>query len=95
MHTTISRCRQLWPLALALRRIRGLGQCLPHRRGEATGSLNTARDWNGELSGIVPTLFPAHTLPPTMLSHLGGRWHLTAHFSRELFLRVPGMAPGS
>ena len=44
---------------------------------------------------MVPTPFPANPLPPTTLSHLGGRWHLTARFSRELFLRVPGMAPGS
>ena len=50
--------------------------------------------WDGELLGTVSTPSPAHTLPPTMPPHLGGRRHLTARFSMGLFRRVPGMAPG-
>ena len=44
-----------WPFTLALRRTRGLGQCSPHRKGEGTGSLHTARALNRELWGTVPT----------------------------------------
>ena len=51
--------------------------------------------WDGELWGTVSTPYQAQTLPPTRLPHLGGRQHLTARFSMGLFLRVPGMAPGS
>ncbi|KAF2369259.1 hypothetical protein BSL88_16710 [Acinetobacter baylyi] len=49
---------------------------------------------DGDLFGSVPTPSPAHALPPPTLSHLGGRRHRTARSSRELFLRVPAMAPG-
>ena len=82
------------PFALALRQTRGLGQCLHHRREEATGSLHTALALDGELCGSVSTLSPAQPLPPSSLPHLGGRRHLTARFSMGLFLRVPGISPG-
>ena len=49
----------------------------------------------GNCGAVSPLLPPAHPLPPTTLPHLGGRWHVTARFSIGLFLRVPGMAPGS
>ena len=86
MHTPNSRCRQ----QLAF----GSGPQVDSRKGSVPSSQERRGDripehrplLNGEHSGIVATPFPAHPQPPTTLSHLEGRWHLTARFSRELFL---------
>ena len=82
------------PFSQALRQTRGLGQCLHHRREEATGTLHTARALGLGTVGDCLRSFPGTPPQPTTLPHLGGRRHLTARFSMGLFLRVPGMAPG-
>ena len=43
-----------WPFTLALWRTRRLSQCFPHRKGEVTGSLHTARALNRKLWGTRP-----------------------------------------
>ena len=80
------------PFAPVLRHTRGLGQCLHHRRVEATGSLHTARALGWGTVGDC-----LHSFPGTPLAtHNAAKawWHLTARFSMGLFLRVPGMAHG-
>ena len=78
------------PFALALRRTQGLGEFLPHRRGEATGSLHTARALGWGAVRYFPHSFPGHPVHPRTLPHPGGRRPLTARSFRELLLRIQG-----
>ena len=79
-----------WPFALAGRRAQGLGHFLPHRRGEATGSLHAARALGWGAVRVLSHSFAGHPVPPQTLSHLGGRQYPTARSFRKLLLRVQG-----
>lgn len=58
MPTAISWRSKAWLFALAFRRTRGLGQCLPLRKGEPTGSLHSARVLGWGAVGDCPHFFP-------------------------------------
>ena len=95
MHTTISRFRQRLAFGTGPQ-VDSRTRSVPssqERRGDRIPEHRLLLEWGA--FGDCCHSFPAHPLPPRTLSHPGGRWHLTARFSRELFLRVQGMVPGS
>ena len=92
-YNAISRHRQGLPFCSGVQVDSGLGQCLPQPRGDATGSVNTARTLGWGVMGNSP-YFPGKPLSSANASTSWRKSATDCPLLQKLFLRVQGRAPG-